>query len=189
MEEINITNKMLMTCCEKLNNMPVFQGSHKGIAANEIGVMGEVVVECWMNAHGISFSDHTHQTKYDYLLAGGRTMDVKTKTRAVAPKTNYECSVPTYNKPHQNPDYYMFVSLIEDRELDGLIRFNRAYLLGGCSQRQLKHFGHIRKKGDKEDNGIEFWTDCINIGIANLASLDKIADVFYNLGGSNDNSN
>ena len=70
---------------------------------------------------------------YDHdLIVAGRTVDVKTKERTVAPELHYDCTVPDYNREFQQPEVYLFVSLLTDRS-EGCSRFVRGWVLGSIA--------------------------------------------------------
>lgn len=172
-----ICNEEIWVAAEKLaNNLPIYEKSHREKAANQVGCLGEVLAEHWFRLNSIKFIDERHVTTHDYRFSNGKTVDVKTKDRKVKPLPEYDCSVPLYNHEHQRPDFYLFVSLQMDRsdKSEDIRRFKTGYILGGANREYLEKRGVTWKAGETDtSNGTKFWTDCINIQIQNLASLDK----------------
>ena len=109
------------------------------------------------------------------------TVDIKTKDRTVVPKIDYDNSTPLYNHDHQNPDYFLFISLHRSREIkNGTVRdFHSAYLVGSISYEELDRIG-IKFKKDEVDwrNGTKFWTDCLNVQMSQLVSLKETKAIF-----------
>ena len=144
-----------------LSTTPIYKGSHRKQAANEVGVLGEVVVRRWLQYNNIPFKV-TNTTQHDLLL-DGMTLEVKTKDRTVDPKVDYEASVPLYNHSHQTPDRYVFVSLKRNKRVSGLEKFEYAFLLGTITLDGLHEVGVTRTNNDRTGSGKAFWTDCINV--------------------------
>lgn len=173
---INLSERLWRQAEQRVSETPVYDLSHRKEAANEVGCLGEIVAEKWFETNRIAIQDE-RVTTHDYRLADGKTLDVKTKDRTVKPLGRYECSVPLYNHEHQHPDYYLFLSLWRNSEFDAndIRRFRTAYVLGASDQELLKAKGVTWRKGDIDpDNGTQFWTDCINLKIVDLFSLDRV---------------
>jgi hypothetical protein len=169
----------LYEAAEKIvDDLPIFDGSHREAMANQVGVLGELLAERWFEENHIQFTNETHLTTHDYKLADGSTIDVKTKDRTVPPQGKYECSVPLYNHEHQRPTYYLFVSLQRNKE-DGstnVRRFHSGYILGGINQDQLEKLGKNWDAGEVDPtNGTKFWTACKNVYINQLANTDTVS--------------
>jgi hypothetical protein len=100
-------------------------------------------------------------------------IEVKTKDRTVAPRANFECSVPAYVVEHQQADFFVFVSLERDRAdaTVGLRRFVRAHIVGVSSLGELRSKSVLRKAGERDVNGTVFWTDCHNVKISQTRSM------------------
>lgn len=156
---------------ERAEAMPVLHGSHRGVAANQVGCLGEVIVERLLECMRVPF-ESVGATSHD-LQVGKELWEVKTKDRTVVPKSSYDCSVPLYNSEHQVVDRYVFVSLLRDRKdsLD-IRRFTVAYLVGTATRQQVFDHGKVWRAGEVDpSNGTKFWTDCINIPISRLDSF------------------
>ena len=98
---------------ERAAATPVYAGSHRKEAANQVGALGELVFESLLTAHGIPFQAR-YQTTEDLEILGD-TVEVKTKDRTARPQPGFGCSVPLYNHEHQRPSRYLFFSLLRDR--------------------------------------------------------------------------
>jgi hypothetical protein len=69
-----------------------------------VGALGEIVALTYLSRLPVDVVD-AGEIGHDFVV-NGRTVDVKTKERTVAPKSYYECSVPDYLKGVQTPDLY-----------------------------------------------------------------------------------
>jgi len=168
---------------ERVKESPIYDGSHRGKQANEVGFLGEIVAESWFNKHGLLFQDDRSKTTQDYILNKKFTLDVKTKDRTVVPKSNYDNSVPLYNHAHQRPNYYLFISLFRDKNIpeNDIRRFKQACIVGAIDIQTLDSIGKKWKRGETDSsNGTKFWTDCINIQMSELIPLKKIKDIWAN---------
>lgn len=148
---------------------PILAGSHRGVTANEIGALGEIIAESWLTRNKINF-ESVRTTRTDLVLSNRETLEIKTKDRTVAPKPGYEASIPLYNHEHQQPNYYLFVSLERRRGTSSSLEdFHTAHIVGASSVRKMHQHGKIWKAGETDpDNGTTFWTDCLNIKIGKL---------------------
>lgn len=165
----------------RASQIPIYENSHREEAANQVGCLGEVLAEYWFRINSVSYADERDKTTHDYRFANGKTIDVKTKDRTVEPQPRYDCSIPLYNHQHQRPDYYLFISLVRDKEgkTNDIRRFNKGYILGGANIGYLDRYGkHWKKDQVDPANGTKFWTDCINIKIKDLASLQKCIEAW-----------
>ena len=183
MDEIAIAESHLSLARQILSTMPIRGGSHRGLAANQVGVLGEIIAREQLQVRGIEPS-LIFSTSHDFEINSGKRIEVKTKDRTVKPREDYECSVPLYNHSHQNVDYYIFVSLLRDVnriDLD-LERFQCAYVVGVCNQKMLADHGVTRENGETDTrNGTTFWTSCRNIYIRDLVTLDWAAKKWKNV--------
>jgi hypothetical protein len=179
MQSYKITETLLAIAQQRLNITPIFDGSHRGTDANQVGVLGELIVEQWLAENTIYFKDERELTTHDYSLINGKKFDVKTKDRTVKPQTHYDCSVPMYNHSHQRPDYYIFVSLQRDKsnKTSDLSRFHTAHIVGGINFLQLEKRGTLWKAGETDTaNGTTFWTDCINVSVQQLVKPFEVIE-------------
>ena len=165
---------------ERVEKNPIYDGSHRQGMANQVGFLGEIVAEKWFSKHCIPFQ-HEDVTKHDYIICNKITLDVKTKDRTVAPKINYDNSVPLYNHNHQRPDYYLFISLLRDKSFDqtDIRRFTHAYIVGAIDIATLDDKAKKWEAGDIDpDNGTKFWTACLNVNMADLTPLSEVKKIW-----------
>lgn len=155
---------------------PPYAGSHRGEAAMQVGFLGEIVVRDFLDDVGVGY-DAVFTTQHDLVVHGCGRAEVKTKDRTVVPKPLYECSVPLYNHEHQDVDYYVFVSLLRERNDSMAIeRFHTAFIVGACNRRMLDQHSVEWQAGQTDPaNGTKFWTSCRNIAITNLLPIDDAA--------------
>ena len=160
---------------ELLSTRPVYRRSHRGEAANEVGCLGEAVVYSTLADTYRLEVEPVFDTTHDLELADGSTVEVKTKDRTVAPRPDYDCSVPDYVADHQHADFYVFVSLQRDKGADeGLERFHTAHLVGVGSPHMLARKGRLMEAGTTDTNGTTFWTSCRNIAIGDLVPFRDV---------------
>lgn len=160
---------------ERAASTPVWEGSHRQGAANEVGALGEVVVENALTLNGIPF-ESIYETSHDLSILGA-TVEIKTKDRTVAPQPEYDCSVPAYNHAHQRPDIFIFVSLVRDKKAKqaSLARFTSAHIVGWCTRRMVDEQGVTWGTGETDEaNGTTFWTEVINLHISDLYDFDDL---------------
>jgi hypothetical protein len=151
--------------------MPILKGSHRGKAANEVGCLGEILIEELLLALKVPY-EFIGATSHD-LKVNGELWEVKTKDRTVVPQDFYDCSVPLYNHEHQNVDKYVFVSLLREGDQSlGVKRFPIAFVLGVASRQKLFENGRVWQAGEVDpSNGTKFWTDCVNLPVNQLDSF------------------
>ncbi len=161
---------------KRAQSLPIFERSYRGLQANIIGCIGEIIFEQFIGFHGVSIIDDRHDTRHDYLVGRDKVrIDVKTKERKHPPRPDFDNSVPLYNHNHQRPDYYAFMSLLSNRDADqtDISRFTHAFFVGAISIEQLERQGKVWKKNETDpSNGTTFWTDCINISMVDLISCE-----------------
>ncbi|MFQ3324098.1 MAG: hypothetical protein ACI90U_001923 [Pseudomonadales bacterium] len=178
---LRLSQSILDEAYDRSKLLPVLEGSHRGVEANQVGCIGELVVERWFQKHNFSYSSQLKQTSHDYML-NGRTIEVKTKDRTVPPLDKYECSLPDYNHKHQAADYFMFVSLLRDGKYSGentMYAYKRAYLVGGISHQDFDKHQVFWEEGQTDPtNGTKFWTSCWNVYIKNLEHLSMFSTNF-----------
>ena len=179
MIELKLNKQIWDETNKRADALPIFKNSHRALAANQVGCLGEVIVEWWLKFEEIDFTPELTETTHDYRLAFGTTFDVKTKDRTVKPRPDYDCSIPLYNHEHQQPDYYVFVSLQRNKSnpSESSARYHTAYILGGLNQHQLGIHGKEWKKGEVDpSNGTKFWTACKNVKVNQLITCDDIIE-------------
>ncbi len=174
MISIDITATHRARAEEILETLPIYPGSHRGYAANQVGVLGEVISREQLALRGL-FVTPIFRTTHDFELQTGKRVEVKTKDRTVPPRPDYECSVPYYNHEHQDVGYYIFVSLERPRDKDdeALDRFKKAHIVGVANRKMMAELGINRNTGETDPrNGTTFWTACRNIYISQLVDLE-----------------
>jgi hypothetical protein len=151
---------------------PIYRQSHRGKEANDVGSLGEIIAIQWLAQNQIT-TNHDDVTTHDLSLPNHQTIEIKTKDRTVAPQPHYECSIPLYNHDHQQPHYYLFVSIQRNKQttLTGINRYHTAHILGAASQKQVNENAITRDTGwtDKR-NDTTFWTACRNLTIKQLVN-------------------
>jgi len=120
-------DELLDRAADRAASWPTYRRSMRERAANEVGALGEIVALTYLERLPVEVVD-AGEIGHDFVV-GGKTVDVKTKERTVAPKPHYECSVPDYLDGVQTPDLYLFVSLLSVGG-EGMNRFRRAWVLG-----------------------------------------------------------
>jgi hypothetical protein len=172
---------------KRVASLPIYKNSHRGVKANQVGVMGELLAEIWFTSNGIDYYDEKC-TQYDYRLSNNETIDVKTKDRTVKPRANFDCSIPLYNHAHQKPDYYLYISLIRSKQdnTSDIRRYKGAYIMGASDQHMLVQQGVTWKKDQVDpSNGTKFWTDCINIKQNELFTVSQSAQHWQSISPQN----
>lgn len=155
-------------------NMPEWKLSYRGHEANAVGVLGEIIVEEWLQRYKFQFSDERNETTHDYRInSNGETFEVKTKDRTVPPKPDYVATAPAYNKSHQKPSFYIFVSLQRpdntEEDENNVRNFTHAHIVGMCTLDFLEQRSKFRPKGFEDgSNKMEIKFDCYNILISQL---------------------
>jgi len=176
MLKLPIPEEIYQIAQQRSDEMPVLNGSHRGKAGNEVGCLGEIIIEGLLRVLEVPF-EFEGATSHD-LRVGTETWEVKTKDRTVVPMGFYDCSVPLNNHEHQNVDRYVFVSLLRrGKESMGVRRFPTAFVLGVASREKVMQKGRVWRAGEVDpSNGTKFWTDCVNLPIADLDSFMQFAD-------------
>lgn len=177
MIQVDLSHALLKKAVEQASRMKIYNNSYRGSEANLVGLIGELVIEDWFQQHGINFIAEK-RTDYDYRIShDNRTIDVKTKERGYDPRPDYACSVPLYNKQHQIPDYYIYVSITRCNKMkkDDPYRFKRAFILGGINQFGLHKNGRVWRRGEVDlSNNTKFWTDCLNVYVNQLTTPEDV---------------
>lgn len=159
----------------RANSLPIYKRSSRGLQANQVGCIGELVVEQTLSKSSVPFKP-VYLISHDLEL-GQQRAEIKTKDRGVAPIATYECSVPSYNAEAQNPDMYIFVSLQRNqsaRESVDIFRFHTAWIVGWATAEDIHSKSVERKAGTTEANGVHFFTDCRNLFISQLRPIAEL---------------
>jgi hypothetical protein len=158
-----------------IDQRPIYRRSHRGLAANEVGCLGEAITSRVFQEHGIELTE-AFTTTHDFVLSNGRTIEVKTKDRTVAPQPHFDCSVPEYVAAHQQASFFVFISLQRNRGVtEGLERFHTAHVVGVATPSMFVARGRLMKAGTTDSNGTTFWTSCLNISIESLIPFQTVA--------------
>lgn len=160
---------------QRASNAAVLPGSHRGAAANQVGALGEVLVEDFLKKNGIPF-DPCYSTSRDLIVAG-LSIEIKTKDRTVAPEPHFDCTIPLYNHEHQAVDVYVFVSLKRAARDNrpSIERYTDAYIVGWAN-RHLMMTGKKWRAGEVDpSNNTKFWTDCMNRHISEIRTMQELA--------------
>ena len=178
---VKLNTKHWELASQRAKKTKIFENSYRKYEANEVGCLGEVVLEYFFKENNIEFIDERNKTTHDYLINHLHTLDVKTKDRTVFPKKNFDNSIPLYNHSHQRPDYYYFISLKRDssNKSKNIERFSHACLLGFIGINSIQDYGkHWKKSQIDPSNGTKFWTDCMNIKMEKLYDNKKMIELF-----------
>lgn len=142
-------------------HLPVYARSHRETAANLVGCLGEVIVEHALTQFDVPYRA-AYETTHDLIVSDRYTIEIKTKDRTVPPRADYEASLPAYNHDHQQPDFFVFVSLERDRLTD--TGFHTGWLVGVADPAIIDEHRELRRANETDpDNGTTFWTDCWNV--------------------------
>lgn len=158
---------------ERAAAMPIYNRSMRGVAANEVGATGEIVAMRYLRACGFEVVDSGTYEKD--LLVDGLRVEVKTKERSVAPRMNYDCSAPAYNRDKQIPDWWLFVSLTNGGRGRGVERFRDAWVCGAILDADLRAKGRLLGVDDVDkSNG---WKPTIPVWNVHISDLDDPTEV------------
>jgi len=151
-EDINLAKKMASSMGTLNNSITKGQG-------NVIGFLGEIIVAKEL---GITL-DNT----YDYdLIFNNKKIDVKSKKVSSAPRDYYECSVAALNT-RQKCDLYAFTRIKND--------LSEGWILGCLEKEKYLSDSKFLKKGSIDpDNNWKVLTDCYNLPINKLETVDKL---------------
>jgi hypothetical protein len=145
--------------------------SMRGIQANQVGALGELVGMDHLRNCGIEFQE-IFSTAYDIrFLHNGlmKTLEFKTKERTVSPEDFYDCTVPKYNHSHQRPDYYLFISLLAANKSDDISRFKKAYILGSIDRERFDQSAKLwTPRQTDSSNGWVPTIECLNVPVSQL---------------------
>jgi len=163
MQEIIVTNDMLITAREKAVEMGKLYRSITSGAGNIVGFIGEEIAKQVLGG----VLDNTYD--YDLILDDGTKVDVKTKSTSVTPLLSYDCSIAATNIK-QKCDYYCFVRVKNDLSV--------GWYLGVYKKDKYLEESVFMKKGDIDpSNGYVVKADCYNIKISDLKPFIETAGV------------
>jgi hypothetical protein len=156
----------------RAEQMGALKLSMRGMEANQVGALGELVGMQHLRNLGIEFREVFSTTHDVEFIHNGqvKTLEFKTKERTVTPEEYFDCTVPKYNHTHQRPDYYMFISLLSTGKSSDIRRFRNAFILGSMTR---ERFDQVAKPWTpKQVDSTNNWSptiDCYNVPIIQLA--------------------
>ncbi len=160
MEPIKFTQKMIDQALQWANDLGGIKNSITKGRGNLAGRLGEIALADHLS---VDVQDHR---EYD-LVYKGRSIEVKTKRRTVAPRGFYEVSVAKTSK-HQHPDLYAFISMEFDRKENGSYFGLKNIWLCGYSDDYFKKAKYM-KKGDRDGS----FTTLVDMYNLRIDQLDK----------------
>ena len=156
---------------DRLSTVRAYSGSHRGLQARQVGTVGELITTRLMADAGVAFAND-YRTSHDLRLANGDRVEIKTKERSVALRPSHDCSAPAYNHEHQRVEWYVFASALrrDGTKADPAIgRLWRVEVAGVISGARFRRTATLWRKGETDPaNGTTFWTDCLNVKVADL---------------------
>lgn len=161
---VPLTPSIRSTALEEAKKLGKFNGSYRGEAGQVVGFIGEYVVSNYYKPHCEIQNTYGYDGIFKTYDGKILTYDVKTKDRTGPPKPVFEASVPQYVENVQNPDYYIFVSLLRFYDL-----YTDAYIVGYLSKEEFFKKRYAVETGPK-DNGAIIWTKMWNVYIKDLNS-------------------
>ena len=171
MIHVPLTDELQQEAQHRADNMPFIHGSRRPPSeASIVGCYGELVVERFLTENGVPFRAD-YDKFHDLVFPNGKTVEVRTKDRNVAPRYDYECSIPANNYDKQYANMFMFVSIrrIDNRFHTKAEHYSDAYILGVMSR---KRFDDVKVLWDKgSSNSSNNWTSsnpCYNVYINQL---------------------
>jgi hypothetical protein len=154
MQEIKVTDEMLLSARDKAAEMGRLHNSITRGAGNLAGFIGEEIAKVVLGG------TLSNTYNYDLILDNGKTVDVKTKQTSVAPLETYDCSIAAFNTK-QDCDYYCFVRVKND--------FTVGWYLGVYEKQKYLEEASFMKKGYLDpSNGYVVKSDCYNLKINQL---------------------
>ena len=163
MQEVLITEDMVNKATDKAKQMGKLNNSITKGQGNIAGFIGEEMVFDYINGESMNSYD------YDLVLADGRKVDVKTKRTTVKPRTNYDCSVASFNTK-QKCDIYIFCRLLND--------MTKGWILGYKDKEEYFNEARFMKKNQIDPaNNFRVKADCYNVAIQDLDPIDNLLQV------------
>ena len=88
--KVELSTNHWESAIKRVEKLKIFTKSHRKKEGNEVGCLGEVVLEEFFKKHNIKYKDDRDKTTHDYLINNLYTLDVKTKDRTVFPKKHFD---------------------------------------------------------------------------------------------------
>jgi len=138
-------SKQQIERASKLYSFKELKGSITKGKSNIYGALGEIIIYDKYKKDGFNVDNNS---TYDYdLIIDNYKIDVKTKRTTVTPKSDYLCSISSFNTK-QKCDIYFFVRINENMK--------DCYLLGYKSKIDFFNKSTFNKKGSLDVNGWVF---------------------------------
>ena len=158
MKQFKISDNTLQRVKERAAKLPLLNNSIRSGKGTIVAYIGEEVVKRVLNGEIKDTYD------YDIVYSNNFKIDVKTKERTVAPRSNYNCTVADFNTK-QDCDEYAFVSVLNDH--------SKAWYLGKISKTDFYKKAKFYKEGELDPDSppsknFYFRADCYNIPISEL---------------------
>ena len=166
MEEIDITPALLDKA--RQNSRYIVRNKSASIRGGDGAFIGSIGTAIVADYYGVSVVDSEQWTvaAYDMVIDGDK-IEVKTKQRSVPPKHYYEASVTTQSLHVLDPDYFIFVSLLN---------LDKAFIMGAVEVNEFYDKATRLSAGDVDpSNNYVVRKDCLNIAYSELGDYDKVA--------------
>lgn len=157
MLEIKIDEADILYAENRSKLVGAMSGSRTAGKGNVVGFLGELIVS---RIYDVPLYD---TFEYDMII-DGQKIDVKTKSCSSEPKSNYKCSVMSYQLKNE-VDGYIFARANLSAKI--------VWVLGYFSKQDLVRFGQFAKKGEPDGNFL-FTEDCWSITIAELKEFGGV---------------
>ena len=175
-QEISITDDMLIKAREKAVEMGRLNNSILNGGGNLAGFIGEQIVlglsgGKWTNTYDYDISIPFPPDPDDPDSGFNLRVDVKTKQTSVKPLPHYECSIAEIGM-NQKCDYYAFTRVKKD--------FSVGWYLGAMEKEEYFKKAKFLKKGDVDpSNNFKVRTSCYNLPISELDTSPTCAIAPY----------
>lgn len=151
----------------RVDSKPLNKHSYLGPEGQKKGALGEIAFERLLGRLGIEFK-YVNTTVFDYeIYFGDRTItaDVKTKARNYLLNPTFEGSIPDYVAAHQQYDYAIFTSLLNNNDPNAEFDHVLVQIGGMADQTLMLNKGYPQVAGldgfGADGNKCKF--DCHNI--------------------------
>jgi len=142
------------------------------------GFLGEEIVRLGY------LKDSVRNDTFDHdLLYKGYTIDVKSKIRKDIPRDNFD-GIVNDSAMHQNPDFYIFVSIIGPKGLTSmdektifLYDFKEAYLCGFIESKLFKNNSKFIPAKTIANNKLKYNNNCWELKYSNLKPMSLLLDL------------
>lgn len=170
---------LLEAAQKRAESLGALSGSMRGIQASQVGCLGELVGMEYLEGVNVSFAE-IFSTTHDLSMkvhGQDKTMELKAKERTARPRETFDCTTPDYNKDHQRPDYYLFISLLSTGGKD-IHRFTKGYILGSIGRRKFDRIAKFWQPSDTDkSNGWKPTIACWNVTVTDLTPPKRKGDL------------